>query len=122
MSRKVNNLRKRLRILEAMRAKEIRNASDTIQLLRKRLSEATKASAESNPAVTLLVRPSGMLPGRRYAMQMEFDVDAVRWFTLRDGRFTDGERAYLMIEERMRRELRRLFQEVVFPDHPTHKG
>jgi len=105
MSRKSNNLKKRIRMLEARDGKKIAALEKEVKTLKSKLSSGDKQ------AVTLFWREDKSRHGRVFAFQANIDFDWLSRSVFRSqDRFIDGEQEIREISGRFEAALREIVQ------------
>jgi|JI10StandDraft_1071094.scaffolds.fasta_scaffold1052232_2 hypothetical protein len=129
MSKKVNNLRKRIRQLEQQNAKELRDIAQRKAALEQREAALAKREADfarkpkvDDATVAIVMRRHGEYyrrPGKIYAFQLVVDFDDLRYRIFKDQR--DIRESYALlgwIEGQLINELKKLYDDVLRAEYP----
>jgi len=126
MSKKVNNLRKRIRQLEQQNAKGFREIAEKgaklyqreVALARKEAELARRPRA-SDGSVAIVVERKREFPGKAYAFQLVVDFEDLRYRIFKDQRDIRQSRALLgWMEGQLINELKKLYDDILRAEYP----
>jgi len=124
VSKKVNNLRKRIRQLEQQNAKELRDIAqrEAALAIKARQFEFRAKQKTADGLVSIVLRRPGEFrdcPGKIYSFQLVVDFDGLRYMVFRDQR--DIRQSYALlgwIEGQLINELKKLYDDVLRAEYP----
>jgi len=124
MSKKVNNLRKRIRQLEQQNSKELRDIAqrEADLAIKTRQFEFRAKQKTADGLVSIVLRRPGEFrdcPGKIYSFQLVVDFDGLRYMVFRDQR--DIRQSYALLgwmEGQLINELKKLYDDILRAEYP----